>query len=57
MTIVIERFTDKEPIKFTNITEVPKVVTLGNIAYFEVKQDKQTSLFILTDIRSYFVLN
>ena len=35
MTIVIERFTDKEPIKFTNVTEVPKVVTLGNIAYFE----------------------
>ena len=57
MTIVIERFTDKEPIKFPNVTEVPKVVTLGNTAYFEVKQDKQTSLFILTDIRSYFVLN
>ena len=53
MTIVIERFTDKEPIKFPNVTEVPKVVTLGNIAYFEVKQDKQVSLFILTDIRSY----
>ena len=57
MTIVIERFADKEPIKFPNVTEVPKVTTLGNIAYFEVKQDKQVSLFVLTDIRSYFVLN
>lgn len=56
MTVIIERFTDKTPIKFSDVLEKPQVITLGNIDYFEIKQDKKTSTFALTDICSFFVL-
>lgn len=57
MTIVIERFTDKEPIKFPNVTETPKVITLGNITYFEVKQEETKHMFVLADICNFTVSN
>ena len=57
MTITIERFTNKELIKFSNVAEAPKVVTLGSTEYFEVKQDGTRHMFVLADICNFVISN
>lgn len=57
MTITIERFTNRSPLKFSNVTETPKVITLGNVAYFEIKQEETKHMFVLADICNFTVSN
>lgn len=57
MTVTIERFTNRSPLKFSDVTETPKVITLGNIAYFEVKQEGTKHMFVLADICNFAVSN
>lgn len=57
MTVTIERFTNRSPLKFSDVTETPKVITLGNIVYLEVKQERTKHMFVLADICNFAVSN